>query len=105
MTQHESFVRLWQKKLRLQDWDIAYKEVKSFKAKNQSGATTVTPKFQWAAITIKKGLSWPEFKRTAVHELLHIRFGGMNFEEGSEEDFQLEVAIEMTVRALLGEKR
>lgn|SRR3990167_3209642 len=94
------FIETWQKTLRIQDWNITVKE-KRFKSKHQAGATLTYPKFMDATIWLKPGLSKREFRRTAVHELLHVRFSMMSFQDGSALEHELEIGIEVLTRILL----
>jgi hypothetical protein len=68
-------VEKWRKLLRVQDWDITFKEKKRFKgAPLQTGWTKPRPLFKTATIALRKGLSETEFELTLVHELLHVVF-------------------------------
>lgn len=71
----QQLVEHWRKLLRVQDWDITFKEKKRFKgAPSQTGWTKPTPLFKTAIIAIRKGLGDYEFELTLVHELLHVVF-------------------------------
>jgi hypothetical protein len=100
MTKTEKFLRKWQHLLRVDDWDITFKEVKRFKSDVQFGATSVNPRFVQATIKLKKGLSKKEMEITIIHELLHVRFPYIILKEGSDAEASFEVGIESMARML-----
>lgn len=101
--QLQKLLKLWQKRLRLQDWQLQAKLVPVVLIEHDascSGSTTCKPSFMLAEIEIKDSLDDEELEITLVHELLHVRFGGMQPPEGLH-DFLFETGIEMTARALV----
>lgn len=99
----ERFIEKWIILLRVQDWDIEWKE-KKFKKHTQTGQTQLSTRYGTAKITLKKGVRGKEFKRTAVHELLHVKFAhaSWQFDEGSAVYEELELGIETLARLLVG---
>lgn len=103
------FFQKWQKKLRLQDWDIDFREVRRYKKKSTQVGETAALSLTWqsASVSVKKGLSKVDWQRTILHELLHVRFAScsMEFAVGTGADLNMEVAIEALARVLLKESR
>jgi hypothetical protein len=103
----EKLTKLWQKRLRLQDWDITSKFVQSVEgveAANLSdvfGGTQCKPTFQEALIQIRIGLDDKETELTLVHELIHVVFGGLQTPEGLYNHL-METGIEKTARIMIG---
>lgn len=92
----------WQRRLRLQDWNILVEFVEQdyFKNPTQTGETTIKQSFKDADVKVLQGLDSEETELILVHELLHILFGGMCPPEGVLE-LLFETGIEGAARALL----
>lgn len=103
LKQIKKFKEKFQNRLKLQGWKIDLKLVEEFQSEGIYGSADTQPIFQTATIRIKKSLKDQDLKETIVHELLHVRFGGIGFEEGSARGLAFETGIEMTARALLDE--
>jgi hypothetical protein len=106
-TKLEKLLQKWAIRLRLVDWEISIKFVPVIEgltapehASAVFGGTMCKPTFMQADIQIRAGLSDSETELTLVHELLHVRFGGMAPPEGLY-DHLFEVGIEMTARCLM----
>ena len=103
----DKLVKLWTKRLRLQDWHITVRVVPQIEGVVTQGSidgvlggTTCKPTFMEADIQVRSGLEDGETELTLVHELLHVRFGGMAPPEGLY-DYLFEMGIEMTARSLM----
>ena len=105
----------WQKRLRLQDWDVEVKFVRHYEldGKGQFGLVSYSRKKTHAVISLalendvdpSEPIEYdPEV--TLVHELLHIHFSKVaNPPDGSPEGVALEQVIHALSRALLSLKR
>lgn len=95
-------VEKWARLLRVQDWDITWKEKKRFKGEPQmTGWTRTKTPFRTATIALRKGLPDAEFEVTLVHELLHVVFPSFEFPEGSALFLELEQGVEGLARLLV----
>ena len=106
-TKLEKLLQTWCSRLRLVDWEIKIKFVPVVEgliipehSGTVFGGTMCKPTFMQADIQIRSGLSDSETELTLVHELLHVRFGGMAPPEGLY-DHLFETGIEMTARCLM----
>ena len=90
----------WQKELRLQDWNITVEFEDEFHSESQLGETTVSAPWYDATVSIKEGMSAEQTELTLIHELIHIRFGGLQFDESSIQHLWLEQGIEALARLL-----
>lgn len=101
--QLDKLLKLWVKRLRLQDWHITLKVVSKVEGvgdANPYGGTTCKASFMEADVQLRAGMSDGETELTLVHELLHVVFGGMVPPEGLFEHM-FEVGIEKTARTLI----
>lgn len=101
------YLKYWQKRLRLQDWDIRIEVDNDIE--NCSGQVTKSLDYQWAKILIKDPTKLPEdrylvedLEVTIVHELLHIR---MAYITGKKANHHEEMAIETIAQNLVALKR
>jgi len=98
----------WQKRLRLQDWNIEQLDFQPFDNYDTYGCTKLSNNFHDASIHInERWVNSPEqIEETLIHELLHLRFPhhmetfSKQHEEGSLMEQEMELGIEMTARAL-----
>lgn len=102
MTQHkiEEVCREWQKRLRLQDWDIEVK-IKRYHDLDAQGRCTVTEELKYAEILLRDPVDTPEtpcvghqdIETVLVHELLHIPLWAVAKERSEAERIAEEQAI------------
>jgi len=104
----ERLARLWQKRLRLQDWKLTIllvDEIMDEEKENLFGHSLYDPSEWNAIIKIENG---PVAERTLVHELLHLRlapFTGilreLKFKLNPEDKASQETAINLLADSLL----
>ncbi len=108
MTLEESkvdYLWKWQQRLKLRDWTINFKEIEKFDEDNgpgQTGESHLRHHMLEADIIIRSGMVPQEWKRTIVHELLHVRFPTMSlgFEYPHTIETESEIGIEVLARYL-----
>ena len=98
-------LKYWQKRLRLQDWDITIKKAKPkrLEIKGAVGRVEYSVDSKVATILISEKLkSKKEIERTIIHELLHLHLAPISqFCEGDCYETFEEQAIESITKALL----
>lgn len=101
----EKLLKLWQKRLRLQDWDIEIALVPKVEGVEGMsmvfGGTMCRPSMMEASVQILNNLEDYDTELTLVHELLHVVFGGMQPPDGLF-DHMFEVGVEKVARTLMG---
>jgi hypothetical protein len=109
----ESWLREWQKALRLQDWrlEIQAKREKDMECEACHGLCSYSPALKSGTITVRDSIDFqdgagsPEdVEATIVHELLHLHFSPFYVNKGLVNTFQ-EQAIEVIAQSLVGLKR
>ncbi len=104
--QLEKRCKIWQKRLRLLDWDIDVKFVKTVEGVESAhpadifGGTQCKPTFMEASVQVRAGLGDEETELTLVHELMHIVFGGLQTPEGLYNHL-FEVGVEKSARIMI----
>ena len=99
-------LRTWQKRLRLQDWEIALSFVKSLDMSGPNlGEIKIYPDHRAADICLLREEDYPQnlpwyvdMESVLVHELLHIHFNPLS---SPEKNVQEDAAIESIVPALI----
>ena len=78
--QLEHACEVWQKRLRLQDWDIDIEVCRHWEIDSQ-GSCRVSPELKWACIRIQEvsdsegdTKAHYDMEHTLLHEMLHIQF-------------------------------
>ena len=98
-------MKYWQKRLRLQDWDIDIKkaEPKRLRVGGTVGRVEYSIYSKVATILISDKLkNKKEIERTIIHELLHLHLASISqFCEGDCYETYEEQAIESITKALL----
>jgi hypothetical protein len=99
--------QLWQKTLRLQDWDIEYSIVRLSGMSDPGHRGEIEYLLNEATVRILNHRDWEhpgyDMEKTLVHELLHLRFKVYDeYVEGHSERLEaLEVSIDVTARLLV----
>lgn len=110
----QKLCREWQKRLRLQDWDVKVfvKRESQFINENAAGECSWQLAKKLAVIRILdpidygSNLAWPQDQEaTLVHELLHLHFAPFAAKDDTPEDTAQEQAIDLIARALVELKR
>lgn len=97
----------WQKRLRLQDWEISIEFTDAFNGTATYGECSTSPPFMQAAIKVRSDLKPKAVEETVVHELLHVRFPNHTpafdrvFNRTGLVGNEFEIGIEMVARALV----
>ena len=112
MTQSQlnKLVFKWQKKLRLQDWNIDTSMVNKCRG---AGSTFLSKRYKEARVSILNPDQWEDswlgsrdIEVTLVHELLHLHAIPFDdFKEGSPKNLALETMIELIAIALVNADR
>ncbi|MEW6044997.1 MAG: hypothetical protein AB1609_00710 [Bacillota bacterium] len=101
--------RLWQRRLRLQDWDIVTKIVRAddMHSDGQGECMWVIERKE-AIIKLLDPVDYSprspfeqDHERTLVHELLHLHFAPFTAKDGTPEDVAQEQAIQCLAKALV----
>ena len=102
----------WQKRLRLQDWDIFVKTARQVEMQcGGQGECEWVLKRKEATIVLVDPIDYPpelvdqDMEETLVHELLHLHFVILQPKDGTAEDTALEQAIVCIAGALVKLKR
>lgn len=109
----EGLCRMWQQRLRLQDWDItvAHVPVGVLSGPAVHGDIVWKIHSKSAHIRIVQSVDMaandPHYdqENTVVHELLHLHFIGLGVEDDTPADIVLEQAIWAIARALVGQSQ
>lgn len=111
MTEQElqELCRLWQKRLRLQDWDVTVKVARQRDMDTDSLAECGHQiRKRTAEITLLDPIDYPpgepqpqDHEVDLVHELLHLHFAPFRAEDGSPEQIAQEQAIHAISKALV----
>jgi hypothetical protein len=88
--QANSFVKEWQARLGLQNWEVSITVVEPEVLGDNEAETLWDPREALAEIKIKRNVQ--DFKHTIIHELIHLRIQG-HTDPPDKEDILLEVAI------------
>lgn len=89
----------WQKRLRIQDWEIEVYLVDHLKMPDLMGHCANKPSLMCATIKVADDVPEDEMEQTLLHELLHVRFPLSN--RDSVDDLMFEQGIEQTAWALM----
>jgi len=99
-SQLKKFCKEWQKRLRLQDWNVS---VAFGILEDSTGLTKINPNFKVAKVIIdEEGNN--ELEITLVHELLHLHADPFSQDLQEKYKTNLEAMIELTARALVEAK-
>lgn len=112
LEQLNALVAIWQKRLRLQDWDVVVKLVRSHEIPGDFARISWTLFNQMATIRfchpgdITEQLHYHDHEQTLVHELIHLFLAPFaKTEADTLENHKLEVACDHISRALVAAYR
>ncbi len=96
----------WQKRLRLQDWEIKFELTDKLESVSAFGESSAAPPFMEALVRVRSGMLPKDTELTLIHELLHVRFPNHSvaftniFDRSEIIGAEFEIGIEMVSRAL-----
>lgn len=82
--QLEAWLRKWQPRLKLSEWDIKVKLSRREEMDDAAGSVTITPNTRLAVIRVMDPVDWmsrewsQDIEQTIVHELVHVVFWGLD---------------------------
>lgn len=104
LPQLQRLCKVWQRRLRLQDWKISLQLLPNPVMGNGEAADGLV---DWddeevtATVTLREGLEETRLESTLVHELLHIRMNDLTPNEGETNDSGLERTINLLADCFL----
>lgn len=108
----ESLCREWQKRLRLQDWNIAVKLLRQYDMPPIRGSIDWTYGLKAAVIRVLDPIdydpSWVDRsdpEQTLIHELLHLHFACLDPDQKGSEQREFEQGVELIAMALFDLKQ
>jgi hypothetical protein len=95
-TEMTRLCRLWQRRLRLQDWDVTTKLMAEEDAPGEFGCANMEPSELKAFVTIR---DCEAAEATLVHELLHLRLVCFGEDDTEEKQVAMNLLADALVRA------
>lgn len=99
--QLQDYVARWQRRLRLQDWNVAIKIVPDEQLPDCLGQIEYLTDSRQALLKIRRKIDWPieEFpeneERVIIHELLHLHFRPMLESKGRTEEQSINAIVDL----------
>lgn len=88
--------RVWQRRLRLQDWDVTVKLQSAEEMPDQLGNAAMEPEEMRAVISLRDG---GELEATLAHELLHLRLVSFGDDDLPEQQVAMNLLAAAFMRA------
>ena len=88
--------KLWQKRLRLQDWAVGVKLTSAVDAPDHLGQAVMEPEEMRALVTVRDD---DVAEATLVHELLHLRLNSFGGDDEPEQQVAMNLLADAFMRA------